>query len=135
MKIKNTRTSAIGFGSVTILPDTIGELPREFNATHPVLKYYISRGWVEVVDGATAQLEKTQSVAVNIAPPSSGQPNTENDVDNDKGDSTKKTDKALNRMSLDELRVLAGELGLEFTENDTRPILIDKINIARESNK
>jgi hypothetical protein len=156
MKIRNKHTSAIGFGSVTVLPDTTGELPREFDANHPVLKYYISRGWVEIADGAPTAPEAARPVAVNIAPPApkvsdeagdagdSAPPHAEGsgnedgkDGDGEKPDDAKKAGapKSLSRMNLDELRALAEELGLEFTETDTRPTLIDKITAAKEANK
>jgi hypothetical protein len=148
MKIKNKHASAIGFGSVTVLPDAIGELPREFTVNHPMLKYYISRGWVEAVYDTSSEPETPQPVSVSIEPSGSGESGSEDGVggnddnkDSDSGEDDKSSEPAKNtdkptpisQMKLDELRALAGELGLAFTEADTRQTLIDMIKAAKRA--
>ncbi|MDR1495646.1 MAG: hypothetical protein LBS67_01830 [Clostridiales Family XIII bacterium] len=106
MKVKNRYTSAIGFRNITVLPDGVAELPEEINRTHPVLTYYIERGWIEFVEDDATQGEASSTKEKDI----SGKP--------------------VDKLKLEELRALAAELGLEYTEDDTRAVLIDRIKTA-----
>lgn len=120
MKIKNCHTTSIGFGTLSVLPDAVAVLPREFTADHPVIKFYIGKKWIEIVSDPKAKKAAAQSVSVGV-----GIAGT---------DETKQTDepKPVDKMKLEELRAAAAELGIEYGEGDTRQVLIDKIKAAKE---
>jgi hypothetical protein len=66
MKIRNKYTSSIGFGPLSVLPDTIAELPKGFSETHPAVNYYISRNWIEVIEDVSAPKNPAPAADVNI---------------------------------------------------------------------
>jgi hypothetical protein len=105
MFIKNTSEKILGFDKVAVLPGETGELPDNFNAKHPVVKFYLKKGFIAIVSGA------------DIA--------TSNNI--------KQRPKSINRMKLDELRDIAIGLGVSFTSADTKASLIEKIN-EKQSN-
>jgi hypothetical protein len=119
MKVKNCHTTSIGFGTLSVLPDTVAELPREFTADHPVIKFYIGKKWIEIIGGAPAKKAAAKSVNVGVDISGAGE--------------TKQTAeaKSVDKMKLEELRSAASELGIEYGEDDTRQVLIDKIKAAK----
>ena len=119
MRIKNTHTTSIGFGTLSVLPDTEAELPREFTKSHPVVKFYLVKKWIEIA--GDAQTKKAAAQPVNVGVGIAGT------------DEAKQTTeaKSVDRMKLEELRAAAAELGIEYGEDDTRQTLIDKIKSAK----
>jgi hypothetical protein len=114
MKIRNKYTSTIGFGNLTVLPDTVSELPNGFSANHPVIQFYLTKGWIEVAG------EETPAPAPSP----------------DKADETAKAEKtaaleakvkALAKMKLEELQAEADRLAVSFAAEDTKAILVQKI--------
>ena len=120
MKIKNCHTTSIGFGTLSVLPDAVAVLPREFTADHPVIKFYIGKKWIEIMSDSKSKKAAAQSVSVGV-----GIAGT---------DESKQADepKPVDKMKLEELRAAAAELGIEYGEGDTRQVLIDKIKAAKE---
>ncbi|MDR3165440.1 MAG: hypothetical protein LBU13_07660 [Synergistaceae bacterium] len=120
MKIMNRHTTSIGFGTLSVLPDTAAELPREFTADHPVVKFYIGKKWIEIVgDVPTKGAATAQSVNVGA-----------NIAGTDEIKQTAEA-KSIDRMKLEELRATASELDIEYGEDDTRQMLIDKIKATK----
>jgi len=103
MLVKNTSKKIIGFGNFVLLQNSTGELPVGYDETHPTIKYYLQKGWLKAVNVNTAAEPK----------------NEDSDVD--------KKIKEIAKMNLESLRAETTALGVEFTEADTRAILIDKI--------
>ncbi|GHU52697.1 hypothetical protein AGMMS49975_09040 [Clostridia bacterium] len=146
MRVKNKYTSHIGFGTIRILPGETAELPRGYGADHPTVKFYISRGWLEIVGGKTEGEASSVTVNVGIKPLDDDNGNTggngnektnsdngEKENEEDGGNATadvSKPDKPISRLNVDELKAYAKQLGLEFADTDTRNMLIDKINAA-----
>ena len=50
MKIKNKHLGTIGFGDVCVLPDEIKELPKAYAKDHPIVTFYVQKGWIEIVE-------------------------------------------------------------------------------------
>lgn len=121
MKVKNLTVKPIGFGSTIILPDDVGTLPQDYGKDHPTVKYYFSRKWIEEVGGTSGSTE-TPSGGVSV------------DVGINDGTDGEKVNapasKPIDRMNKEELQALAFERGVEFTEADTKAMLIDKIRAA-----
>jgi hypothetical protein len=135
MKIKNNHKSPIGFGTTTILPGDIGEV-KTFEKNHPILAYYVKRGWVELIDDCGKDENDKQE--------NDKQENDKQENDNDTAevdddiDTTYNTagvhplDKPIDKLNLDELKKTATYLGLTVEEADTRKVLIDKIKTAKK---
>ena len=119
MRIKNIHTTSIGFGELSVLPDAVAALPREFTASHPVIKFYAGKKWIEIIGDAQAKKEAARSVNVDVNIAGTGEPKQT-------GES-----KSVDRMKLEELRAAAAELGIEYGEEETRQALIDKIKAAK----
>jgi hypothetical protein len=148
MFVKNTGKKTIGFGSYVLTPDAVGELPVGYGPEHPTVAFYLSKGWltsVELVDGVASQVpqpspdpltpsdqlelteeEKAEALAlvnkVRIA--AFGNPE----------DVTAKI-KSLDRMNLDPLRYEAAALSVEWSELDTKAVLIKKITEKLQGEK
>lgn len=120
MKIKNCHTTSIGFGTLSVLPDAVAELPREFTADHPVVKFYIGKKWIKAVGDAPARKSASpQPVSVGVG------------IAGTDGTKQAAEPKPVDRMKLEELRAAASGLGIEYGEDDTRQALIDKIKAAK----
>lgn len=120
MKIKNCHTTSIGFGTLSVLPDTVAALPREFTADHPVIKFYVGKKWIKIIGDTPTKKAAAQSVNVGVSIAGTDEPKQTTEA------------KSVDRMKLDELRAAASELGIEHGEDDTRQMLIDKIKAAKE---
>ena len=110
MKIKNNYKSHIGFGDVAVMPGEVKKLPKGYGKNekgelHSTIAFYISKKWIEIV---------------------------EDDAESDSTNSNKGT-KSIERMNKTELTALAAELGIEFAESDTNPMLIEKIKAAQKN--
>jgi hypothetical protein len=139
MKIRNLTTKAIGFGDITVLPDKTGETPKGFGKGHPVVDYYLSRGWIEEV-GAASDGAGTSGGAVNVGVGINGNGGGADTGGNGGGTGTGDNsggagseNKYVDRMNKDELQALATEMGLQFAETDTNKTLIEKIKAARQT--
>lgn len=128
MKVKNLTVKPMGFGATIILPDDVGTLPQGYDQDHPTVKYYLSRNWIKVVDGADKNggAPAAVSVGVNI-----------NDAANAPGAPAESTgdgqNKPIDRMNKEELQALAFARGVEFVETDTKAMLIEKIRAAQSA--
>lgn len=49
MFVKNTGAKVIGFGSMLVLPGETRDLPAGYDKDHPVIKFYIEKGFLEAV--------------------------------------------------------------------------------------
>ena len=105
MLVKNTGKKCIGFGSLILTPDAVGELPEGYSAEHPTVKFYIDKKWLEEV--------KEDSTAP-ITPP-------------DENKSADAKIKSLNRLNLELLRNEADTLGIEWADDNTKAQIIAKI--------
>ncbi len=124
MKVKNLTVKPMGFGATIILPDEVGVLPQGYGEDHPTVKYYLSRNWIKVVGGAHGSGNTPAAVNVGVSI------NDTNGAPADSGDNGGQV-KPMDRMNKEELQALASERGVEFTENDTKAILVEKIKAAQ----
>jgi hypothetical protein len=150
MKVRNLTPKPIGFNSVILLPDQTAELPKGFGSEHPTTKYYLSRKWLEAVGDADSNAAPVNSVNVQIKTgggaagndngknpdetPNDGAVDSANgqDLDTALGSTSDKV-KTLDRLTKEELQALASERGVEFSETDTRQVLINKLKAAQNS--
>lgn len=145
MKVRNNYTTHLGLGKLRILPDETAELPKGYGENHPVVKYYISRGWLTVAGKNTENGNETpdksdenryeNNAAVNAGGSSDANDNenkSEN-MSNSSAGSPSPENKSIDRMNKDELQALACERGIPFVEADTRQTLIDKIKAAKNA--
>lgn len=151
MKVRNNYTTHLGLGGLRILPDETAELPKGYGENHPVVKYYMSRGWLIVAGkntengnenpdesdenrgenngGAASVHAEDLNAAVNV----DGNENEGENMSGSGADSPSPENKSIDRMNKDELQALACERGIPFVEADTRQALIDKIKAARNA--
>ena len=101
MKIKNTCGKIINFGNLTLLPNEIGTLPKEFE-NNPVIIAFVERDNITILD-ALVPAEGCSDVTV-----------PEN----------------LETLKKDELVALCNELGAKVADTDTKAALIEKIREA-----
>ena len=101
MKIKNTCGKIINFGTLTLLPNEVGTLPKEFE-NNPVLNAYVERDNITILEDLAPTKEKS---AVTVP---------EN----------------LEALKKDELVALCKELGAKVEDTDTKAILVEKIKEA-----
>lgn len=132
MKVKNLTVKPMGFGATIILPDEVGTLPQGYGKDHPTVKYYLSRNWIKVVDGANEGGNGGAPAGVNVGVNINNNANNANDpgapAENAGGQG-----KPIDRMNKEELQALAFERGIEFVETDTKAMLIEKIRAAAQS--
>ena len=126
MLVKNTGQKTIGFGALVLPPDAVDTLPTGFDAKHPTVQFYLSKGWLTEVkekdntpppanlpQDPPPELTEEQKAAAETA----AQKAAEIDAKL----------KAIARMTLEQLRVEATNLGVEWIGTDTRAVLIQKI--------
>lgn len=103
MKIKNTCGKIINFGTLTLLPNEVGYLPKEFE-NNPVIKAYVERDNITILEDVI--VPKKDMCAVTVP-------------DN------------LETLKKDELIALCKELGVTVLDTDTKSVLVEKINEAK----
>lgn len=159
MKVRNNYSTHLGLGERRVLPDEVIDLSTlpGYDENHPVVKWYIARGWLVVVGKGNSRGKPATPVNVNTAlntgnnvddGDGEGDDNelsdsTDNDDDNVDGDSedgetngtgsiSSLANKNVDRLTLDELKTLAAEMKLEVVASDIRKTLIDKIKAAKK---
>ena len=113
MFVKNSSKKVMGFGKTVILPGESGELPEGFDESHPTVNFYFAKGWLEKAGRENATAD---------APAESTPADADAEI------------KQLARMNLEPLREKAAELGLEWSESDTRAKLVALITEKLISN-
>jgi hypothetical protein len=108
MFYKNIGKKVMGFGSLTLLPDEVKELPDGFNEKHPTVKFYIAKGWLKPAENPKDKAEAKKAAAAK-----------KKDVD--------ARVKALDKMTEAEIKAEAEKLGVELTEEDTADIIKGKV--------
>ena len=133
MKVMNTSPKVIGFGKKHLVQNEIGDLPNDFGPDHPTVKYFLRRGWITKMDGASASvaLPADYDLDDNNTPPLTDD-DTAGSNDDDAGDGENQsppqlTARDVQRMSLEGLRTEATRLEIDFSGSDTKAILIAKI--------
>ena len=104
MLVRNASVKTLGFGDKYIVPGEVGELPKGFGKQHPTVNYFLSKGWLTIVE-AKKKSSKESDKKVTIE---------------------EKLDK-LSKMQLVHLREEANNLGIEFNDADTEEVLVEKI--------
>ena len=122
MRVKNNYTSHIGFGKMAMMPGAIEELPEGFDKNHPVVSFFLKKGWIEEV-GEAEEPPKDPPKPV--------------DEDGENAELLAKASgveiKAVARLKLAELQDKCADLEIEFDAADTRAILFDKITCKLKS--
>lgn len=151
MKVRNNYTTHLGLGGLRILPDETAELPKGYGENHPVVKYYISRGWLTAVGKNTENGNESpdksdenrgennggaasvHAEGLNASGNADGNENERENISGSGAGSPPPENKSIDRMNKDELQALACERGIPFVEADTRQVLIDKIKAAKNA--
>jgi len=118
MFVVNTSPKVMGFGGVIVLQNEMAQLPPQFTAEHPTIKFYKSRGWLSISSNST-----------QVTAPST--PTADADIETtDASDTpdTPLTPRDVSRMNLGPLQELATSLGIEFAGSVTRAFLIERIS-------
>ena len=122
MLVKNTGKRVLGFGSVTMQPDEIKELPDGYGAKHPTVKFYLAKGWlVQAEAPAAAASKKSALTDEEKAAVEASKQAAKKEAE------LKKILKDVAKMNLDQLRAKAGELGIEIADSDAETALVEKI--------
>ena len=147
---KNVSNKPIGFGGTdfVLLPEQSGPLPEGFNEKHPVIGYYLNAKppFLVKVDGKAeadrlaaeakaeadriaaekAEADRKAADAAKLAAEEAAKAEADRLAAEKAAELDKKL-KEVSKMNLDPLRVMATELGIEWTENDTKAVLQTKI--------
>lgn len=68
MRVTNKYSSHIGLGELRVLPGETVELPKGYDENHPVVKYYLSRGWFVPADSTGERTDSSKSTgSVNVS--------------------------------------------------------------------
>ena len=102
MKIKNTCGKIINFGTLTLLPNEIGVVPKEFE-NNPVLEAFVERDNITILEDVVAPANEEREVSVPAD---------------------------LETLKKPELIALCKELGAKVEDTDTKAMLIEKIKEA-----
>ena len=152
--VKNNFNTHLGFGSESILPGETKPLPRGYSETHPLVKFYVSQKWLEVVSGGKTDFEPAPEKPVDVKVNNGGGENGgaggekkendgagdngavngtgENGNGNGGGENGGAQPKQLSRMNKYELLALCKELNVEAAEGDTNATLVEKIKAAQK---
>jgi len=108
MNYKNATTKPIGFGKDAILPDESAPLPPGYGPSHPVVKFYIAKGWLVPDNQAAAQAQPEPAAPAN-------------------SNALTAEIAAVNKANKAELLEKCGELGIQCSEVETNDALRKKI--------
>jgi len=114
MRVKNNYSSHLGFGDFALMPEKEGDLPDGFDKKHPIVNFYLKKGWLEEVHGTKEPPHNELHEEI-----------TESDtlLAAEFGIEVKK----VARLKLAELQAKCADLGITFDAGDTKAILFDKI--------
>ena len=108
MNYKNTTTKPIGFGMTVMLPDEVAPLPPGYSKDHPVVKFYISKGWLVPCDQVVAQPQPEPAAPAN-------------------GNALIAEIAVVNKDNKATLLEKCGKLGIPCSEDETNDVLRKKI--------
>lgn len=132
MKLKNICNKPISVGGVCILPGETKGVSESF-ATNPVIETMQSIGYLEVVVKKKAQEPPEDTGSKDDDPPAGGSdddPPAGGSDDDPPAGSDETGKKPLSRMNKGELQEECRRLGIEFSPDDTNPVLAEKIKAA-----
>jgi hypothetical protein len=126
MQVRNKTSKNIGFGTgndaLILLPSgaedgddykSSGTLPKGYGKDHPLVKYYLSKGWIEEVAPKAA--------------PKKEEVEDETEAEDDAEDELALEIKAVAGMNQAKLREKATSLGIGWTVKESNVALVDKI--------
>jgi len=124
MLAHNKGDKIIGFGKFALLPGETGELPQGYSDKHPVVAFYISKGYlVMTTEKAAADLEtdkenaEAEKLAAEKEKADAEAKAEATKLAAEKAETLKATLEALEGMTIDELKVEADELGVTYANN------------------
>jgi len=123
MKVKNTGKKILGFGSLVLLPDEVGELPKGYGLANPTVNFYLKKGYLTEVTDNGATPEEGESASNDSGDDETG----ETEAAAQKKAAVDAKIKSLDRMGLDTLRKEAVALGVVYADEDTKEVLRKKI--------
>jgi hypothetical protein len=135
MKVKNISGKVVGFGNTHILPGEVGELPQGYSESHPVVKFYLEKKFLASVNYIPEETEAdiaARAAAASAALEAEAKAKAEA-LEAEAKEALEQKVKSLEALKLEELQILAGELGVEFAPTDTKAILKQKITDAYQS--
>ena len=129
MRVQNLGKKVIGFGSVILPPDAVDTLPVGYGPDHPVIKFYISRGWLKELKG---NAQPAPPAPPPVTPPAELTEEEKAAKAAADAAAAKKAEldakiKNIGKLNLEPLRGEAFALGIEWTEGDTKAVLVQKI--------
>ena len=128
MLVKNAGKKTIGFGALVLPPDAVDTLPEGYGADHPTVKFYLAKKWLVEVKGGKAPTDETPPPITppELTPEQIAAKQAEEAVAAKRAEIDAKI-KSIGRMNLEPLRGEAFALGIEWTEDDTKATLVQKI--------
>ena len=141
MLVKNIGSKIIGFGKLMILPGDSALLPAEYSEKHPVVGYYLQKGYLEACGKAAAPVKAKvpDPVKAKVPPepinPEEPEPELPPESELPDAIAVESADpepapvrKAFADMDFDELKAEARTLGVKFSIKDSREILLEKLS-------
>ena len=122
MRVKNKYSSHLGFlkpdgKNLALMPGESSELPEGFDEKHPIVAFYIKKGWLEEVDESE----------VSDPPPVEENADTATDGETLLAKEFGVEVKKVARLKLAELQDKCADLGIGFDASETRADLFSKI--------
>jgi len=129
MFVVNKSKKTIGFGNMYLVPGAAGKLPAGFTADHPTVAYYVKKKWIMEIDPTVAPDETAEKLE-NFPELTKEEKEL---IEAGKAAAAKAAErdkmlKEIGKLNLEPLRAKATELGVEFTEQDTKAVLFAKIS-------
>ena len=117
MYVKNISGKPIGIGSLTLLPNESGELPKGYGEKHPVIVYYLGRKYLK-------QAGKDDKPKKETAAQKKAREQAEAKA---KAKLLEETRSLLGNMTLEELKDESQKYEIVVTDEDTDETIIQKI--------
>ena len=119
MLYTNNHTKIIGFGTTAILPGETGKLPKGYDEKHPVVAFYISKGYLVKTSPQDAKPANDEAKALTAAQKKAAKAARKKAVEESYA--------VFSKMTLEELQEEAKVFEIEPDEKDTVETLAKKL--------
>ncbi|MCL1866229.1 MAG: DUF5102 domain-containing protein [Oscillospiraceae bacterium] len=134
LRVKNTHNTNIGFGTLSLFPEKTETLPEGYNKDHPVVAFYIKKGWITVVGENKKKSpvdDKPKDPPAPVTPIEPPVPPVDDKDENTNGETDEELETkvaALKTMNGNALRKICDELKIAYEKDDT----VDTLRAAIE---